>query len=158
MTIEARATTQMSQQQLEATLWRAANALRGPVDPGDFKAYVFPVMFYKWICDTHAYHRRRAVEDFGADPQGGSVSRPEQRARLGVAAPAQAHRGPVRRQPPVDRRRRHRDQSSASWKARRERASSSVRFSRSSAEATAGATLVVGAQDGFVRGVTGVGL
>ena len=45
MTIEGGTTTQMSQQQLEATLWRAANSLRGPVDPGDFKAYVFPVMF-----------------------------------------------------------------------------------------------------------------
>lgn len=29
----------MTQQQLESTLWSAANALRGPVDPGDFKAY-----------------------------------------------------------------------------------------------------------------------
>jgi type I restriction enzyme M protein len=57
----------MSQQQLEATLLRAANSLRGPVDPGDFKAYVFPVMFYKWICDTHAHHHARAVEDFGED-------------------------------------------------------------------------------------------
>jgi type I restriction enzyme M protein len=55
----------MSQQQLEATLWRAANSLRGPVDPGDFKAYVFPVMFFKWICDTHAYHHAQAVADFG---------------------------------------------------------------------------------------------
>ena len=65
MSVEADTTTQMSQQQLEATLWRAANSLRGPVDPGDFKAYVFPVMFFKWICDTHDYHHARAVEDFG---------------------------------------------------------------------------------------------
>lgn len=42
----------MTQRELEATLWAAANALRGPVDPGDFKAYVFPVMFFKWISDT----------------------------------------------------------------------------------------------------------
>jgi type I restriction enzyme M protein len=32
-----------------------ANALRGPVDPGDFKAYVFPVLFYKWISDVYDY-------------------------------------------------------------------------------------------------------
>lgn len=57
----------MTQEELEKTLWAAANALRGPVDPGDFKAYVFPVMFYKWICDTHAFHHARAVEDFGDD-------------------------------------------------------------------------------------------
>lgn len=67
MTIKAETTIQMSQQRLEATLWRAANSLRGPVDPGDFKAYVFPVMFYKWICDTHEFHHAQAVEDFGDD-------------------------------------------------------------------------------------------
>ncbi|WP_290513814.1 class I SAM-dependent DNA methyltransferase [Aeromicrobium sp.] len=67
MTTEVGAPVQMSQQQLEATLWRAANSLRGPVDPGDFKAYVFPVMFYKWICDTHDFHHVRAVADFGDD-------------------------------------------------------------------------------------------
>jgi type I restriction enzyme M protein len=43
---------QLTQRQLESTLWSAANALRGPVDPGDFKAYVFPVMFFKWISDS----------------------------------------------------------------------------------------------------------
>lgn len=67
MTTEVRPPIQMSQQQLEATLWRAANSLRGPVDPGDFKAYVFPVMFYKWICDTHDFHHARAIADFGDD-------------------------------------------------------------------------------------------
>lgn len=67
MTIDASTPTQMTQQQLEAVLWRAANSLRGPVDPGDFKAYVFPVMFFKWICDTHAFHHARAVKDFGDD-------------------------------------------------------------------------------------------
>jgi type I restriction enzyme M protein len=65
VTIDVSTTTQMSQQQLEGALWRAANSLRGPVDPGDFKAYVFPVMFYKWICDTHDYHHAQALEDFG---------------------------------------------------------------------------------------------
>jgi type I restriction enzyme M protein len=67
VTTETRTAVQMSQQQLEAILWRAANSLRGPVDPGDFKAYVFPVMFYKWICDTHDFHHARAVDDFGDD-------------------------------------------------------------------------------------------
>lgn len=65
MTIDAGRAGQITQQQLEATLWRAANALRGPVDPGDFKAYVFPALFFKWICDTHAFHHARAVSDWG---------------------------------------------------------------------------------------------
>lgn len=34
----------ITQQELEARLWGAANALRGPVDPADFKTYVFPML------------------------------------------------------------------------------------------------------------------
>lgn len=55
----------LTQRQLESTLWSAANALRGPVDPGDFKAYVFPVMFFKWISDSWDHEHARAREDFG---------------------------------------------------------------------------------------------
>jgi type I restriction enzyme M protein len=55
----------LTQRQLESTLWSAANALRGPVDPGDFKAYVFPVMFFKWISDSWDHEHARAVADFG---------------------------------------------------------------------------------------------
>ncbi|WP_299449063.1 class I SAM-dependent DNA methyltransferase [uncultured Serinicoccus sp.] len=55
----------MTQRQLESTLWAAANALRGPVDPGDFKAYVFPVMFYKWISDTWDSWHAHAIEIWG---------------------------------------------------------------------------------------------
>lgn len=42
----------LSQQELESRLWAAANSLRGPVDPSDFKAFIFPLLFYKRICDT----------------------------------------------------------------------------------------------------------
>ncbi|WP_228386259.1 type I restriction-modification system subunit M [Ornithinicoccus halotolerans] len=57
----------MTQQQLESVLWSAANALRGPVDPADFKSYVFPVMFFKWISDSFNHEKARAVADFGQD-------------------------------------------------------------------------------------------
>ena len=33
--------------ELEKRLWNVANALRGPVDPADFKTYVFPMLFWK---------------------------------------------------------------------------------------------------------------
>lgn len=55
----------ITQQELEAALWDAANALRGPIDPADFKTYVFPVLFFKWIDDTWHMHHQRAVDDFG---------------------------------------------------------------------------------------------
>src|SRR3954452_10998607 len=57
----------LSLQELERRLWDAANSLRGPVDPADFKTYVFPILFWKWISDTYDFERARAVADFGDD-------------------------------------------------------------------------------------------
>lgn len=56
-----------TQQELEARLWEAANCLRGPVDPADFKSYVFPILFFKWISDTWTAEHAEAVSDFGPD-------------------------------------------------------------------------------------------
>jgi type I restriction enzyme M protein len=53
--------------ELERRLWSAANALRGPVDPADFKTYVFPMLFYKWISDSWDYEQAQAVAEFGHD-------------------------------------------------------------------------------------------
>ena len=33
-------------------LWESANILRGPVDAADFKTYIFPLLFFKRICDV----------------------------------------------------------------------------------------------------------
>lgn len=52
---------------LESRLWSAANALRGPVDPADFKTYVFPMLFWKWISDSWTWEHNQAVADFGDD-------------------------------------------------------------------------------------------
>jgi type I restriction enzyme M protein len=43
----------LSQSELEHHLWEAANILRGPVDAADFKTYIFPLLFYKRICDVY---------------------------------------------------------------------------------------------------------
>jgi type I restriction enzyme M protein len=58
---------ELSQAELESRLWAAANALRGPVDPADFKAYIFPLLFYKRISDNWAEEHARALADFGTD-------------------------------------------------------------------------------------------
>lgn len=57
--------------ELETRLWAAANALRGPVDPADFKTYVFPMLFWKWISDTWTWERDQAVAEYGpgVDPE-----------------------------------------------------------------------------------------
>jgi type I restriction enzyme M protein len=52
-------------QQLESRLWDAANALRGPVDPADFKTYVFPMLFWKWISDTWEFEHAQALSKYG---------------------------------------------------------------------------------------------
>jgi type I restriction enzyme M protein len=58
-------TVQTTLQELESRLWDSANALRGPVDPADFKNYVFPMLFWKWISDTWVYEHDLAVAEFG---------------------------------------------------------------------------------------------
>lgn len=67
MTLASTEPHHLTQSQLESALWAAANALRGPVDPGDFKSYVFPVMFFKWISDSWDYNHAQALSDFGDD-------------------------------------------------------------------------------------------
>lgn len=57
----------ITQQGLESRLWAAANALRGPVDPADFKTYVFPMLFWKWISDTWGYEHNEALDEYGDD-------------------------------------------------------------------------------------------
>ena len=45
-------TTHMTQQQLESYLWGSAVILRGLVDAGDYKQFVFPLIFFKRLSDV----------------------------------------------------------------------------------------------------------
>jgi type I restriction enzyme M protein len=42
----------ITQQELESYLWGAATILRGLVDAGDYKQFVFPLLFYKRLSDV----------------------------------------------------------------------------------------------------------
>jgi type I restriction enzyme M protein len=57
----------LTQQELEGRLWAAADSLRGPVDPADFKAYIFPLLFFKWISDTWDMEHQEAVGVYGLE-------------------------------------------------------------------------------------------
>ncbi len=57
----------VSQRDLERVMDRAANALRGPVDAADFKTYVFPILFLKWISDTWDLNHHIAVGEWADD-------------------------------------------------------------------------------------------
>lgn len=42
----------LTQAELERHLWGAADILRGTVDSGDYKQYIFGLLFYKRLCDV----------------------------------------------------------------------------------------------------------
>ena len=46
-------------------LWASANILRGPVDAADFKTYIFPLLFFKRICDVWNEEYQDIVEETG---------------------------------------------------------------------------------------------
>ena len=43
----------LSQQKLESYLWGCAEYLRNKIDAGDYKVYIFPMLFYKRISDVY---------------------------------------------------------------------------------------------------------
>lgn len=51
--------------QLESHLWESANILRGPVDAADFKTYIFPLLFFKRVCDVWDEEYAEIVEEGG---------------------------------------------------------------------------------------------
>ncbi len=64
----------MTQQQLEKNLWDAADILRGKIDSGDFKHYIFGLLFFKRLCDVwwEEYEERFKLyqdKELAADPE-----------------------------------------------------------------------------------------
>lgn len=60
-------TEQLTQSQLESYLWDAAVLLRGLIDAGDYKQFVFPLLFFKRISDVYDEERAQAVCLYGDD-------------------------------------------------------------------------------------------
>ena len=83
----------ISQSELEAYLWGAATILRGLVDAGDYKQYIFPLLFYKRLSDVWD-------EEYGeALAEGGDAEYARCMADERFAIPARAHWQEVREQP-----------------------------------------------------------
>ncbi len=55
----------MTQQELESYLWGAATILRGLIDAGDYKQYIFPLLFYKRLSDVWDEEYADALNDTG---------------------------------------------------------------------------------------------
>ena len=59
----------ISQQQLESYLWGAATLLRGTIDAGDYKQFIFPLLFYKRLCDVFDEETQMALAESDGDEQ-----------------------------------------------------------------------------------------
>lgn len=47
---------------LEAHLWHPAHIITGPIDASDYKTYIFPILFFKRICDVYNEEFEEAME------------------------------------------------------------------------------------------------
>ena len=59
----------ISQAQLEAYLWNAAVLLRGHIDAGEYKQFIFPLLFYKRLCDVYDEELAEALQESGGDEE-----------------------------------------------------------------------------------------
>jgi len=57
----------ISQQELESYLWGAAVLLRGLIDAGDYKQFIFPLLFYKRVSDVWEEEYRAALASSNGD-------------------------------------------------------------------------------------------
>lgn len=57
--------TLISLKDLESHLWQAAHIITGPIDASDYKTYIFPILFFKRICDVYDEELEAALEQVG---------------------------------------------------------------------------------------------
>ncbi|HYE35424.1 class I SAM-dependent DNA methyltransferase [Methylocaldum sp.] len=57
----------ISQQELESYLWGAAVLLRGLIDAGDYKQFIFPLLFFKRVSDVWDEEYQAALADSDGD-------------------------------------------------------------------------------------------
>lgn len=82
----------ITQQQLESYLWGAATLMRGTIDAGDYKQFIFPLLFYKRLCDVFDEETAMALAESGGDEK--FATYPENHR---FQIPAEAHWREVRR-------------------------------------------------------------
>jgi len=76
---------------LENWLFGAANILRGPVDQADYKTYIFPLLFFKRICDVYDEEYQQALRE-----SGGNKEEAEFRENFHFIIPPECHWNEVR--------------------------------------------------------------
>ena len=59
--------SRITQGQLESYLWGAATRLRGTIDAGEYKSFIFPLLFLKRLSDVFDEEYEAALEESGGD-------------------------------------------------------------------------------------------
>ena len=54
-------------EELKSYLWNSAVILRSNVEASAYKQYIFPLLFFKRICDVYDEETAKAVEEYGSD-------------------------------------------------------------------------------------------
>lgn len=57
----------MTIDELKSYLWQSAVLLRTNIDAGAYKQYIFPLMFFKRICDVYDEETEKAIAEYGDD-------------------------------------------------------------------------------------------
>ena len=86
-------TDRLSLPELETHLWGAATILRGLVDAGDYKQFIFPLLFYKRISDVWDEEYVQAFHESGDESFAQSM------ANERFVIPTRAHWKDVRETP-----------------------------------------------------------
>ena len=55
----------ISVEELDSYLWGSAVLLRTNIDAGAYKQYIFPLLFFKRICDVYDEETNKAIEEYG---------------------------------------------------------------------------------------------
>lgn len=59
--------SRISLEDLEKYLWDSAKLLRTNIDAGAYKQYIFPLLFFKRICDVYDEETKKAIKEYGDD-------------------------------------------------------------------------------------------
>ena len=59
----------LTQAELERYLWGAAELLRGQIDASDYKQFIFPLLFFKRLCDVYDEEYEAATQRFDGDEE-----------------------------------------------------------------------------------------
>jgi type I restriction enzyme M protein len=62
-------TTQISQDEINAILWKACDTFRGTVDPSEYKNYILVMLFVKYISDVWRDKEEQYLQQFDGDQE-----------------------------------------------------------------------------------------